>query len=116
MKIANVIIAMLLTLSTSAFAHPDHDEAPLPTIKLEASQSAAGVTLHLTDKGVKVATAGASGRLVWMGGTAKGEAALTPSGDNTMEAKGAKPPVGSKMQASITFANKSVFTGDVTAK
>ncbi|WP_377705541.1 hypothetical protein [Pseudoduganella sp. UC29_71] len=99
-------------MSSGAFAHPDHDDEPQQTIKLNASSSASGVMVYLTDKGAKVPTAGASGKLVWF----KGEAALQPVADNGMEAKGAKPPVGSKMQASITFADKTVFIGDVAVK
>ena len=116
MKFASVILAMMLSASSGAFAHPDHDDKPQQTIKLNASNSASGVVVYLTDKGVKVPTAGASGKLVWFKGAVKGEAALQPVADNGMEAKGAKPPAGSKMQASITFADKSVFIGDVAVK
>lgn len=116
MKFASVVLAMMLSVSSGAFAHPDHDDEPQQTIKLNASSSASGVVVYLTDKGAKVPTAGASGKLVWFKGAAKGEAALQPVADNGMEAKGAKPPVGSKMQASITFADKTVFIGDVAVK
>lgn len=116
MKKASILLAVMLTLSTGAFAHPEHDEAPQPAIKLSASKTNGGVVIQLTDKGAKVATAGASGTLVWVKGTEKGEATLQPSGTNGMEAKGANPPAGSKMQASITFADKTVFTGDVAVK
>jgi hypothetical protein len=116
MKFANVILALTLGVSTGAFAHPDHDDEPQQTIKLNASSSASGVVVYLTDKGAKVPTAGATGKLVWFKGAAKGEAALQPAGDNGMEAKGAKLPAGSKMQASITFADHTVFIGDVAVK
>jgi len=116
MKIASVLLAMMLSVSTGAFAHPDHDDEPPQTIKLDAARKAGGVTVLVTDRGAKVPTAGATGKLVWSNGTAKGEAALLPSGTNGMEAKGAKLPAGSKAQASITFADKSVFTGDVAVK
>lgn len=116
MKRASVLLAMMLSVSTGAFAHPDHEDEPEQTIKLAAAKTPNGVVLYLTDKGAKVSTAGATGRLVWFGGAAKGEAALQPTGANGMEAKGAKPPAGSKVQANITFADKSVFIGDVAVK
>lgn len=116
MKVASVVLAMMLSVSTGAFAHPDHDDEQQQTIKLDAKKTANGVTLHLTDKGGKVSTTGATGRLVWFSGTAKGEAALTPSGANGMEAKGPQPPAGSQAQATITFADKSVFTSDMAVK
>jgi hypothetical protein len=116
MKFGNIVLALMLSVSTGAFAHPDHDDEPPQTIKLKATNSAKGVMVHLTDKGAKVTTAGATGKLVWFKGAAKGEAALLPAGDNAMEAKGAKPPAGSKMQASITFADKTVLVGDVAVK
>lgn len=74
------------------------------------------VTLQLTDQGAEVATAGASGKLVWTKGARNGKAVLEAAGKNRMHAKNAKPPAGSKMQATITFADKTVFTGDVHAK
>jgi hypothetical protein len=116
MKFANVVLAMMLSVSAGAFAHPDHDDEPQQTIKLKATSSASGVMVHLTDKGAKVPTAGATGKLIWFKDAAKGEAALQPVGDNGMEAKGAQPPAGSKMQASITFADKTIFIGDVAVK
>lgn len=115
-KIASIVLAMMLCVSTSAFAHPDHEDEPQQTIKLDAKKSAHGVTIYLTDKGAKVPTTGATGRLVWFNGASKGEAALLPTGANGMEAKGAKLPTGSKTQATITFADKSVFTSDVAVK
>lgn len=116
MKIASVVLAMMLSVSTGAFAHPDHDDEPQQTIKIDARKTGGGVTLALTDKGAKVSTVGATGRLVWFNGASKGEATLLPSGANGMEAKGAKPPAGSKAQATITFADQSVFTSDVAIK
>jgi len=118
MKFTNIVLATLLSISTAAFAHPEHEEAPPPqqTMKLHAAKQKDGVVIHVTDKGVKVPTAGASGKLVWTEGTKNGEAVLESVGENSMQAKNAKPPAGSKMQASITFADKTVFTGDVHAK
>ncbi|MBV6323755.1 hypothetical protein [Duganella violaceipulchra] len=116
MKFVRAVLAVMLSVSTGAFAHPDHDDEPQQTIKLNASSSASGVVVYLTDKGAKVPTAGATGKLVWFSSAAKGEAPLQPTRDNAMEAKGAKPPAGSRLQASITFADKSVFIGDVAVK
>lgn len=116
MKIVGVFLAMMLSVSNGALAHPDHDDEPQQTTKLNATKSASGVMVYVTNQGNKVPTAGATGKLVWFKGAVKGEAALLPSGTNGMEAKGAKPPAGSKAQATIAFADKSVFTGDVAVK
>lgn len=118
MKLANIVLATLLSISTAAFAHPEHEEAPPPqqTLKLHSTKQKSGVIIHVTDEGVKFPTAGASGKLVWTKGTKNGEAMLESVGENSMQAKNATPPAGSKMQASITFADKTVFTGDVHAK
>ena len=118
MKLAIIVVATLLSISTAAFAHPEHEEAspPVQTLKYHAAKQKNGVVIHVTDKGAKVSTEGASGKLVWTKGTKNGEAVLQPFGANSMQAKNAKPPAGSKMQASITFADKTIFTGDVHAQ
>jgi hypothetical protein len=112
MKKASVLLAMMLALSTGAFAHQEHDDEP-QAYKLEASRTANGVMLYLTDRGAKISTAGASGKLTWD----KGMATMQPSGINGMEAKtAANLPAGSKAQATITFADKSVFNSEVVVK
>ena len=118
MKLVKIVLATLLSISTAVFAHPEHEEASTPqqTLKLHAVKQKGSVIIHVTDKGVEVPTAGASGKLVWAKGGKKGEAVLESAGGNGMQAKNAKPPGGSKMQASITFADKTVFTGDVQAR
>lgn len=117
MKLISIVLAALLSISTAAFAHPEHKAPPAQQIlKLHAAKQKDGVVIYVTDQGVKVPTAGAIGTLVWTGGSKNGEAVLESVGVNGMQAKNAKTPAGSKMQASITFADKTVFTGDVHAK
>lgn len=116
MKIASVLLATMLSVSTGVYAHPDHDDEPPQTIKLNATKSANGVTILVTNLDTKVSTVGATGKLVWFKDKTKGEAALAPTGVNGMEAKDVKIPAGGKAQATITFADKSVFTGDVALK
>jgi hypothetical protein len=116
MKRASLLLAMLLSVSGAVLAHPDHDEAPPQTIRFTATQDAKGVTIAVSDRGAKVPTAGATGKLVWYNSTVKGEAPLLPAGVNRMEAKGAKVPADTRMQATITFGDKNVVTADVEVK
>ena len=115
MKFASVVLALMLGVYGSAMAHPDHDDEPVPTMHAEASKSAGGVLIQVTDRGAKVPTAGATGKLVWFGAS-KGEAVLQALGVNGMEAKGVKPAAGSRGQAIITFADKNVVVLDVVLK
>ncbi|MFA9216149.1 MAG: hypothetical protein ACEQSK_03490 [Sphingomonadaceae bacterium] len=116
MNLASVLPAITLCVSSAVYAHPDHDEETPQTIKLNATKSAQGVAILVTNLDAKVSTVGATGKLVWVKDQTKGEATLVPKGGNGMEAKDAKIPTGAKVQATITFADKSVFTGDVAVK
>lgn len=66
-------------------------------------------TIYVEDHGEEKSTVGAVGKLTILSGTEKAETLLEPAGSNQMTTKGeVKLPKGTKVIATITFANKNV--------
>ena len=119
MKKLSVLLAMLLTLSVtnSAMAHAEHDEAPPSALLLKLVNKKDGATIYVTNGGDKVATTGATGKLVLVRGKAKSEVALRSVGDNAMETSSpAKMVPGTHARATITFADQKTATEDFIVK
>lgn len=122
MKIVTWLACAALALSGAAFAAADHDHGhehqPLhggvvveaSDIDFELVASAELVTLYVRDHGKPASTAGASGRITLLHGRDKAEAALSPAGDNRLEARpgagGFKLGSGAKALASVALAGK----------
>ena len=120
-KTSSGLACAALALSGAAFAAADHDHGhehqPLhggvvveaSDIDFELVASAERVTLYVRDHGKPASTAGASGRITLLHGRDKAEAALSPAGDNRLEARldgGFKAGSGAKALASVTLAGK----------
>lgn len=105
-------MAASLIVSGNVLAHgakPKHggivQSANDVSFELVSKDNAA--VIYVEDHGKKLSTAGATGKLTLLNGTAKSELPLEPAGENKLAAKGnAKLAKGAKAIASITFANK----------
>ncbi|MCR5882974.1 hypothetical protein LRS03_08940 [Rhizobacter sp. J219] len=75
-----------------------------------------GALLYIDDHGKPFATKGASGKLTVLNGADKAEVDLVPSGDNALQAKGAKLAAGSKAVAAVTLPTGKVVTVRFTVK
>lgn len=120
MKKVSALLALLIGVAATgtAFAHPDHDDAP-PAIlyKVDLVKKKDGATFHVTQKGEKVSTAGATGKLILTKGKSKSEVTLQPAGDNTMvTAKPTKLAKGTNARAMINFADSTNATEDFLIK
>lgn len=94
---------LLLTLATAAtfiaaspaLAHEDHGKPQFGGVVAEAGHYQAelvarsdSLTIHVTEHGAPVPTAGGSAKVTLLAGGKKTEVALTPAGDNRFETKG----------------------------
>jgi hypothetical protein len=78
--------------------------------------NADGAVLYIEDHGKPLATKGASGKLTVLNGADKAELDLVPSGDNALQAKGAKLAAGAKAVAAVTLPSGKVVTVRFTVK
>jgi hypothetical protein len=76
----------------------------------------AGVALYVDDHGRKKSTQGASGQLTVLSAGQKSQAALLPTGENQLTAKGLKLAPGAKVVAAVTFADRTSVTVRFTLK
>lgn len=114
--------AALAAASFNAVAHGDHrplhggivNEAA--DLQFELVPHPGGAALYLVDHGKPVATAGMTGKLTVLSGTAKSEAELKPAGDNKLEAAGVTLAPGSKVVASLAGARAKTVTVRFTVK
>ena len=120
MTIKTLACAAALSLaSLAAQAAGDHSHAhehkPLhggvvveaSDIDFELVATAGQITLYVRDHGKPASTAGAVAKLTLLSGADKSELALSPAGDNKLEAKGSfKTGPGTKVVATVTLAGK----------
>lgn len=119
MKIAALLSALALCLSSSANAADDHqhghEHKPLHggvvveanDVDFELVAKADSIALFVRDHGKPASTQGATAKVMLLNGTEKSEASLAPAGDNKLEAKGAfKVGSGTKAVATVTLAGK----------
>jgi len=119
MKKVTALLVLLISISAppAAFAHVDHDDEHPQNMTLSVASKKDGARVTVTKGGVKVPTAGATGKITYTSGKVKKEIALQPSGDNVMEtAKTTGIAAGTKAHASVTLADKSVVTTEFVAK
>ena len=114
-RIAKILTAMCLALSTPAFAAGKHDHSPkhggivveANDLDFELVAKADLITVHVRDHGKVVGTKGATGKLTILAGSEKTEVALAPAGDDRIEAKGSfKVAAGTRIVATINLQGK----------
>ncbi|MBV7544111.1 hypothetical protein [Acidovorax sp. sic0104] len=115
----NLLAALALAVSGSAFAAGDHahgdDHKPqhggivaaTHDMDYELVAKPDVITLHLRDHGKPASSQGVSAKLTLLNGTEKSEAVLVPAGDGKLEAKGSfKVAPGTKVVALVTLPGK----------
>lgn len=104
-KIVSMAILLATTVVNLAWAHPDHDDVPLPQApKLELGSKKDGAIVYVTSRGEKMSTAGAKGILSVANGKATKDLPLVPVGVNGLETKSpVKLVKGSKAKVSVTL-------------
>ncbi len=109
-----LIFALLaaLTASYPAVAHEGHGQPQFGGVVAEAGvaqfEIVAGdgkVTVHATQHGAPLATAGASGRLTVLDGTKKSEIELAPAGENRLAGAG-RVPSGARLLLNVSLAGQ----------
>jgi len=117
MKFKTLLTAAALACASTAFAADDHSHGAKPLhggivteasdIEFELVAKADSITVYVRDHGKALATQGATGKLTVLTGADKAEGALTPAGDNKLEAKGAfKTGPGTKLVATVNLQGK----------
>ena len=117
MKLETLLSAAALALASHAYAADEHSHGAKPLhggivteasdIEFELVAKADVITLYVRDHGKAVATQGASGKLTVLTGADKADAALSPAGDNKLEAKGSfKLGPGTKLVASVNLQGR----------
>ena len=117
--IAATVASFFMLVSASAMAHGEHkdndDHKPqyggvLKEVKgkqYELVAKSDNIALYVDDHGKKVDTKGATAKLTLLSGNEKTEVALSPAGENKLEAKGSfKVTSGTKAVAVVTLAGK----------
>lgn len=107
---------LLITLATAAtfiapspaIAHEDHGKPQFGGVVAEAGHYQAelvarsdSLTIHVTEHGTPMPTAGGSAKVTLLAGGKKTEVALTPAGNNRFEAKGTFDLKGAKAVAAL---------------
>ncbi len=97
---------------TPAFSHESHGKPQYGGVVAEAGEAqfeivgkGGQVTVHASNHGVPVATAGASGKLTVLDGAQKREIVLKPAGDNRLSATG-DLAAGAKLMLQVQWPDK----------
>ncbi|MDP2371691.1 hypothetical protein [Rhodoferax sp.] len=117
MKLAQLIAALVLAATGTAFAAEDHSHPTKPLqggvvvvvkdIEYELVAKPDALQLHLRDHGKPVDVSKGSAKLTLLAGTEKQEVELKPAGDK-LEAKGSfKVGANTKVVAIVSLAGKS---------
>lgn len=121
-KLLSIAGLALALSSLPALAHEDHGKPMHGGIVAEAGHAqfeivAVGdkLTVHVTNHGEPVATAGASGKLTALAGSAKSEIVLQPAGDNRMAGQGTLAP-GAKLLISLQWPGKKPLQARAVVK
>jgi len=108
MKIPLAIAFAVLVAATATVAHEDHGKPRFGGIVAEAGHYQAelvarsdALTIHVTDHGNPLPTAGGSARLTLLAGGKKTELTLLPAGNNRFEAKGSFDITRAKVVAAL---------------
>lgn len=111
------VAATALVAATPAHSHEDHGKPQYGGVVAEAGHYQAELvakpdrlTLHITEHGVPLPTAGGSAKLTLLVSGRKSEVTLPPAGDNRFEAKGSFNVQGAKIVAALTVPGKPAKT------
>ena len=95
MLTAAVVALALTSASSIALAHAEHGQAQHGGVVAEAGEAQFEIvardgrlTVHVSNHGAPVATAGASGKLTVLSGGAKREIELKPAGNDLLQGQG----------------------------
>lgn len=112
----------LATFGGAAAAHMEHGQPQFGGVvaeggiaQFEVVSKDGKVTVYVTSHGAPVSTAGASGKLTALVGTAKSEIELKPLGENQMAGAG-DIPSGAKMLVSIQLSGQKPLQARAVAK
>jgi len=109
-KLLPLAFAAFVALGSTgpALAHEDHGKPQFGGVVAEAGHYQAelvarndSLTIHVTEHGTPVPTAGGSAKVTLLAGGKKTEVALAPAGDNRFEAKGTFELKGAKAVAAL---------------
>lgn len=121
LTVAATLIALNLPLH-DAHAHAEHGQPQFGGVVAEAGEvqfelvgKDGRITIHVTDHGKPVATAGASGKLNILAGAAKSDVELKPAGDNRLEGQGAYV-AGAKLLLQVQLPGKKPLQARTVAK
>ncbi|MEF8729895.1 MAG: hypothetical protein V5B34_17100 [Accumulibacter sp.] len=113
MKILLPIAVAALVAATAAVAHEDHGKPSFGGVVAEAghyqAELVAGsdtLTIHVSEHGTPLPTAGGSAKLTLLAGGTKTEVTLVPAGNNRFEAKGSFDIKGAKVVAALNVPGK----------
>jgi len=117
MNFKTLLTATALAFASTAFAADGHSHDAKPMhggivteasdIEFELVAKADTITVYVRDHGKALATQGATGKLTVLNGADKADGALTPAGDNKLEAKGSfKVGSGSKLVATVNLQGR----------
>jgi hypothetical protein len=121
MKLIHLLVALVLTLSSGAFAAGGHDHghehtslhggvvAEAKDIDFELVAKPDSLRLYVRDHGKPVDVAKANAKVTLLAGGVKQEVALKPSGDR-LEAMGQFKVAGAKAVALVTLPGKPAVT------
>lgn len=113
MKKLFLIFGLFSALTVSpAFAHEDHGKSQFGGIVAEAGLAQFEVvakdgklTVHVSNHGVPIPTAGATGKVTVLAGASKSEIELKPLGDNRLQGTGTLA-AGAKLLISVQLAGQ----------
>ncbi|WP_371322700.1 hypothetical protein VX159_09755 [Dechloromonas sp. ZY10] len=119
------VVAALLALNLplrDAHAHAEHGQAQFGGVVAEAGEAQfeivgkdGKITVHVSDHGKPVATAGASGKLSILAGAEKSDVELKPAGDNRLSGQGAYV-AGAKLLLQVQLPGKKPLQARTVAK
>ena len=127
MKLKTLLITTSLSFSlslgaTQALAHAEHGQPQHGGIHAEAGEAQFEIvaregklTVYVTSHGAPLDTAGATGKLTVLAGTAKSEIDLKPAGSNLLQGVGSVP-AGAKLLVNVQLAGKKALQARAAMK
>ena len=121
-KLFSIFALSALLTATPVLAHEDHGKPMHGGFVLDAGYTQFEIvandgilTVHASDHGKAVATAGGGGKLTVLTGTAKREIALKPFKDNLLQGEGVLN-AGDRVLLNVTLPGKKPLSARTTVK
>jgi hypothetical protein len=114
-KLLMAVLGAATLIATNVHAGAGHDHGPkhggvvreVKSVTYELVAKSDALTVHVSDHGKPIATAGAKAEVTLYAGNDKTVVSLEPAGDNRLEAKGSfKVGVGVRAALRVTLAGK----------